>query len=130
MRQKIYFDLDHISAIHVTMERESSYAWFDEVPSKPKKFLGITVGKTEVLPAGWSDWRCGFDRKQSSYFDDYDWYRVDEIAKRIFNKAHVSVHLGPKESVSMNFNSNQEALDWTEGIIIKSGKKLEAVIYE
>ena len=66
----------------------------------------------------------------ASYFDDYDWYRVDEIAKRIFNKAHVSVHLGPKESVGMNFNSNQEALDWAEEIIIKSGKKLEAVIYE
>jgi hypothetical protein len=130
MTQKIYFNLDFISAIHVTMERESSYKWFEEVPSKPKTFLGIPFGKTEVIPAGWSDWKSGFDRKQSSYFDEYLWYRVDETDKKVFNKAHVSVHLGPKESVSMNFNSNQEALNWAEGIIIKSGKKLEAVIYE
>jgi hypothetical protein len=129
MTQKIYFNLDLISAIHVTMERESGYKWFEAVSAKPKTFLGIRVGTEPAIPAGWSDWECGFDRKTSSYFDDYSWYRVDETEKKIFNKAHVNVHLGPKESVSMNFNSNQEALDWAEGIIIKSGKKLEAVIY-
>ncbi len=129
MTQKIYFNLDLISAIHVTMERETSYKWFDETPAKPKTFLGIRVGTEPAIPAGWGDWGCGLHRKDFSYFDDYTWYRVDEAEKKIFNKAHVSVHLGSKESVSMHFNSNQEALDWAEGIIIKSGKKLEAVIY-
>jgi hypothetical protein len=129
MTHKIYFNLDLISAIHVTMERESGYKWFEAVSAKPKTFLGIRVGTEPAIPAGWSDWKSGFDRKDSLYFNDYTWYRVDEAEKKVFNKAHVNVHLGAKENVSMNFNSNQEALDWAEGIIIKSGKKLEAVIY-
>lgn len=130
MKQKIYFNLDSISSIHATMERETTYKWCETTPPMTKHFFYIPIGKTKEIPAGWSDWECGYDRKPSSYFDEYSWYRVDETAKKVLHKAHVSVHLGPKESVSMTFNSNQEALDWTEGIILKSGKKLEAVVYE
>lgn len=125
---KNYFQLDKVSAITLTYERETSYRWFSAIPAKPKVFLGIQWGMTEAIPAGWSDYEEGWHRKSSSYFDDYNWYRVDEIKGKIYNKAHVNVHLNYKEGIGCNFDSNEEAQQYVDDLIASSDKKFTVII--
>jgi hypothetical protein len=133
MKAKFYFNLDSITTVHVQLERETSYKWYDAVEPKQKYFLGIPWGKTEGREAGWSEWEERYtyglhSTNLSSYFKKYSWYRVDETTKKVYNKANVKIHLGPKESISQQFESNNEALVWAEDIVRKSGKPLEPII--
>ena len=137
MKGKHYFNLDKITIVNVQFERETSYRWFPEIPARPKTFLGIKIGTTQAIPAGWNDKIDDDDneysylrycRRPTSYFKDYNWYRVDETAGRVYNKATVTVHLGYKEYTSQDFDSNEEAIAWAEEIVKKSGKPLEPII--
>lgn len=127
--KKNYFQLDKVSAITLTYERETSYKWFPAIPAKPKMFLGIQWGMTEAIPAGWSEYEdTRYFRKSSSYFDDYSWYRVDEVNGKVYNKAHVHVHLNYKEGIGVNFDSNEEAQQWVDDLIASSDKKFAVII--
>lgn len=135
--QKHYFELDKVDSINLTTERESSYRWFPEIPARPKKFLGIKYGMAPEIPAGWND--CidedgkeyrPWSRKQSSYFEDYKFYRVDDVAKRVYSKAHVEVRFGYKQSIGHSFNSNGEAQAWVDEIVASSDKKFHVIINE
>lgn len=133
MKGKVYFNLDTITTVHIQLERESSYKWYDAVEPKQKYFLGIPWGKTEGREAGWSQcegiYTYGLNSTYpSSYFKEYTWYRVDEVEKKVYHKANVKVHLGPKEYISQQFDSNNEALAWAEDIIKRSGQPLEPII--
>ena len=133
MKGKVYFNLDSITTVYVQLERESNYKWYDAVVPRQKYFLGIPWGKTEGRDAGWSEWEemyvYGLNSTiSSSYFDEYPWYRVDETAKKVYNKANVRVNIGPKEHISQQFESNDEALAWAEDIIKRSGNPLEPII--
>jgi hypothetical protein len=133
--QKHYFELDKVDSITLTMERETSYRWCPEIPARPKTFLGIKYGMTEAIPAGWND---NFDdnrdeyrpwnRKQSSYFDDYSWYKVCDITKRIYNKAHVEIRLGYKQSFGINFIDNTEAQKYVDDLINSSEKQFHVIV--
>lgn len=126
---KNYFQLDKVSAITLTYERETSYRWFSAIPAKPKMFLGIQWGMTEAIPAGWSEYEdARYSRKSSSYFDDYKWYRVDEVNGKVYHKAHVNVHLGYKEGIGCNFDSTEEAQQYVDDLIASSDKKFTLVI--
>ena len=132
--QKHYFELDRVDSITLSMERESfNYYWKEAVPARPKKFLGIIIGTLPEVPAGWSEYdeedeNDYLRRKQSSYFEDYKWYRVDDVAKKLYGKAHVEVRFGYKQSISHNFNSNEEAQAWVDEIIASSNKKFHVII--
>jgi hypothetical protein len=126
--QKHYFELDKVDSITITMEKESLYRWFFEIPARPKTFLGIKYGMTEAIPAGWSDYKEGYNPKPSSYFDDYKWYRVDEVAKKIYNKAYVEIRFGYKQSIGKNFESNEEAQAYVDELILSSDKKFTLII--
>jgi hypothetical protein len=133
MKGKVYFNLDSIVMVRVRFEQETCYKWYDAVAPRQKYFLGIPWGKTEGREAGWSEWEeryvCGLNSTvSSSYFKPYSWYRVDETVKKVYNKSTVRVELGYKESITQQFNSNDEALTWAEDTIKKSGKPLEPVI--
>ena len=128
MKYKNYFQIDHVKAVTLTYERLTTYKWFAEVPSKPKTFLGIQYGMTEVIPAGWSEHEDGRWPKPTSYFDDYPWYRIDEANKKIYNKPHVNIHLGYKEGIGHHFESNQEAQKWVDELIASSDKKFSVII--
>lgn len=131
--KKHYFELDKVDSITLTMERETSYRWFPEIPAKPKTFLGIKYGMTEAIPAGWNNYidedgneYRPWARKQSSYFDDYSWYRVAPF--RIHNKAHVEIRFGYKQSLGVNFDSNEEAQDYVDDLISSSDKQFHVII--
>lgn len=128
--KKDYFQLDKVRAITLTHERLTTYKWFAEVPAKPKMFLGIQYGMTEVIPAGWSEYEDGRYRKSSSYFDDYTWYRVDEVNGKVYHKAHVNVHLGYKEGIGCNFDSTEEAQQWVDELVASSDKKFAVIIHK
>lgn len=133
--QKHYFELDKVDSITLTMEGQTGYKWFEAIPPQPKTFLGIKYGMTEGIRAGWSDYdlkyhQCDKDRVQSSYFTEYPypWYRVDESTKKVFNKAHVEVRFGYKQSIGTRFESNEEAQAWVDEIIASSDKKFHVII--
>jgi hypothetical protein len=56
------------------------------------------------------------------------WYRVDEINKKVYNKAHVNVHLNYKEGISCDFDSNEEAQKYVDELIASSDKKFTVII--
>jgi len=131
--QKHYFELDKVDSITLNSERESSYRWFPEIPAREKSFMGIKYGMTEAIPAGWND--CidddgneyrPWERKQSSYFDDYSWYKVTPF--RIYNKAHVEIRLGYKQSFGIQFDSNEEAQTYVDDLILGTDKKFTVII--
>ena len=132
--KKHYFELDKVDSITLTNERETGFRWFHEIPSRPKTFLGIKYGMTEVIPAGWNEHVDNGDeynyhwRKQSSYFADYSWYRVCNDTKRIYNKAHVEVRFGYKQSLGVNFNSTEEAQEYVDELISSSDKQFHVII--
>lgn len=125
---KNYFQLDKVQSVTLRYERETGYKWFAEVPSRPRTFLGIPFGMTEAIPAGWSDYESGRNPLPSSYFNDYDWYRVDEVNKKIYNKAHVDIRIGYKEGIGCQFESNEEAQKYVDELIASSDKKFTVII--
>lgn len=136
--QKHYFELDKVDSITLTHETESSYRWFPEIPARPKTFLGFKTGKMHpAVPAGWNNniddngnehqYRT-WDRKQSSYFKDYGWYRVDETTKRVYNKSHVEIRFGYKQTLGLRFESNEEAQEWVDDLISSSDKEFHVII--
>jgi len=128
MAQKHYFELAKVDSITLTLERECGYSWFPEIPSRPRTFCGITIGTIPSVPAGWSDWEDGYDRKTSGYFEEYSWYRVDEINKKIYHKSHVEITFGYKQSLSTQFESNEEAQEWVDELIESSDKHFHVII--
>lgn len=132
--QKHYFELDKVDSITLTLQRESTeYYWKETVPSRPKKFLGFTIGKLPPVPAGRTDYEEEDEsdyrhRKQKSYFDQYSWYRVDENTKQIFVKPYVEVRFGYKQSISTRFDSDVEAQAWVDELIASSDKKFHVII--
>jgi len=132
--QKHYFELDKVDSITLTHETESSYRWFPEIPARAKTFLGIKTGKMHpAIPAGWNDniddngnekypWR----RKQSSYFNEYPWYKITPF--RIYNKSHVEIRFGYKQTFGVRFESNEEAQDYVDDLISSSDKQFHVII--
>jgi hypothetical protein len=134
--QKHYFELDKVDSITLTHETETSYRWFPEIPAHPKTFLGFKTGKMHpAIPAGWNDYIDDdgneyrpWNRRQSSYFKDYEWYRVDENANRVYNKSHVEIRLGYKQSFGKTFDSNNEAQTYVDDLILGSEKEFHVII--
>lgn len=135
--EKHYFELDKIESITLTAESEASYRWFPEIPAQPKTFLGIKFGMREAVPAGWNEMYSDSDgkefldclhyRRPASYFEDTH-YRVCDITKRIYNKAHVSIRLGYKQSFGLRFDSNAEAQAWVDKIVSEMAKEVVVII--
>ena len=134
--QKNYFELDKVESITLTHEAESSYRWFPEIPARPKTFLGFKTGKMHpAVPAGWNNnindegkehqYRT-WDRKQASYFKDYEWYKVTPF--RIYNKAHVEIRFGYKQTLGLRFESNEEAQEWVDDLIQSSDKQFHVIV--
>jgi hypothetical protein len=137
--KKHYFELDKIESITLTAESATSYRWFPEIPAKEKSFMGLKFGMHKAVLGGWNDWYEGKTeeefrdrdyiryRKPTSYFEDTarkTHYRVCDITKRIYNKAHVSISLGYKRSFSLRFDSDAEAQAWVDKLVSNWEKKL------
>ena len=78
--------------------------------------------------AGWSDYDSGQNRKPTSYFDDYTWYRVDDVNKKVYSRAHVEIRLGYKQSFGVNFESTEAAQAYVDDLILGSDKKFTVII--
>ena len=133
--QKHYFELDKVDSITLTLERETNYKWFPEIPASPKTFLGIKYGMYDAIPAGWNDsidiegneYRKRY-RKQSHQFDEYQSYRIDETNKKIYNKARVEIRLGYKQYFGLTFESNMLAKAYIDDLILGTGKEFHIII--
>lgn len=126
---KNYFELDKVESITLQQEKESgSWRWWAETPATQRTFLGIPIGTKPAIPAGWSDYEAGNFRKPTSYFADYAWYRVDEVNKKIYSKAHVTIYLGYKHSLGQSFESTEEAQAYVDDLILGSDKKFTVII--
>lgn len=121
--QKNYVQLDKVRSITLTYEKQSAHKWYPEVPAKPKTFLGIQYSMIKGIPAGWSDYEDGWNPQPSSYFNRYEWYRVDEINKKIYHRAHVTIRFSHRDGIGLNFDSNEEAQYYVDELIAKSDKK-------
>jgi hypothetical protein len=131
--KKHYFELDKVESITLTYERETHYRWFPIIPASPKTFLGIKYGMNPEIQAGWSEYvdengneKYPCQRHQASYFDDYSWYKVTPF--RIYNKAHVEIRLGYKQSFGINFDSTEEAQEYVDSLIEDSEKGFHVII--
>jgi hypothetical protein len=126
--QKQYFQLDLVHSITLNYETKTSYKWYAEVPARPRIFLGIPFGMTKAIPAGWSEYDEPNRTTPSSYFDGYDWYRVDEVNKKVFNKARVDIRFSYKEGIGVQFDSNEEAEKYVNELVESSNKKFTVII--
>ena len=126
--QKQYFQLDLVHSITLNYETKTNFKWYAEVPARPRTFLGITYGMTEAIPAGWSEYDEHRYTKPSSYFDEYTWYRVDKVNKKIFNTAHVDIRFNYKEGIGVRFDSNKEAEKYVNELVNASTKKFHVII--
>lgn len=131
--QEHYFELDKVESITLTHESETSYNWMSAIPASPKTFLGIKYGMDPEIPAGWNDCfdkdnneKFEWDRKPTSYFEQYNWYRVSPF--RIHNKAHVTIYLSYKHSLGMYFDSTEEAQEYVNDLISSSDKEFHVII--
>lgn len=130
---KYYFELDKVQSITLTHENETSFRWMPSIPARPKTFLGFKYGMEPEIPAGWNDCikedgtdRYPHERKQSSYFEDYSWYKV--LPFRIHNKANVSIYLSYRHTLGMRFDSNEEAQAYVDDLILGSDKKFHVIV--
>jgi hypothetical protein len=112
----------------LTSESETDYRWFPEIPAKEKSFMGIKYGMTKAIPAGWSYYEGGRWPVPTSYFDQFESYRVCDITKRIYRKAHVEVRIGYKQSFGLQFDNNTEAQAWVDMILSSTDKQLGVII--
>jgi hypothetical protein len=133
--KKHYFELDKVDSITLTHERETSYRWCPEIPATPRMFLGIPIGTNKAIPAGWNEYvdengneKYQNDRTKTSYFVGYTSYRIDETNKRIYNKAHVEIRLGYKQSFGVSFESTEEAQAYVDELISSSDKSFHVII--
>ncbi len=112
-KRKYYFDVNEIKSITLTFEKEADYKWRGEIPAKPKYLLGfIPWGKTKVKPACWVD-SVGWTRTDEK-FKSYEWYRIQEFPKMVFEKPTVYLNLGYKNSYTQRFETNEEAQEWVD----------------
>jgi hypothetical protein len=126
--QNYYFDIEKVESITLTHQSETNYKWFEETPSSPKIFLGFKIGVKPAIPAGWSHCKDEQYRTSTSYFKGYDWYKVDETNKKIWNKACVHISLGYKRYNNTYFNSNEEAQKYVDKLILDSTKNFQVIV--
>ena len=134
--QKHYFELDKVDSITLTGETVTSYRWFPEIPARSKTFLGIKYGMQPAIPAGWNDkidddgneyTYLRYCRKQSTYFKEYEWYRIDALG-RVYNKAYVEIRFGYKQTFGIRFESYEEAQTYVDDLILGSDKEFHVII--
>ncbi len=129
MEQKIYFDVEKISVMEVRGEKLTDYEFFPERQyKKTYTFYGlIPIGSIGYLPPRWSS-DGGRFWTPDTQIRGYSFYRIDEITKKVYNRAQVVVHLGYKETVSRTFDTTDEAIEWANDVIRTSGKTLELIV--
>lgn len=125
---KQYFETDKIQTVTLTFESETSYQWYEAVPETPQTFLGFRVGTHPSIKAGWASGFFGERRTTEEMRAYWDAWRVDETAMKVYNKAHVSIHLSYKHTVGCRFESNEEAQKYVDDLIASSDKKFNVII--
>lgn len=123
---KQYFELDKVQSITLHCKKETGYKWFKEIPSIEKSFMGVKYKTIPSIPAGWSGRQDGRHRVPTSYFNDYFWYTVDEISKKVYNKAYVEIRLKDK-NITHYFNSSREAQEYVDELIESTDGKFHVI---
>ena len=125
---KYYFNLDKVSSIHLRLEEVSDYRWFDEIKPQPRYFLGFKIGSTKGVKAGWGEYDDSDWRKDTEYFDDYEFYRVDLDSKTVFVKPKVVIYLNNSDRYSSYFDTDQEAQQYVDDLVNKSNKNFQVIV--
>lgn len=129
--EKHYFELDKVQTVTIRFETESSYKWLEYRPKRVKKFLGISYDVTSAKEAGYYENASSYaEPRDPSYFENsrYDWLRVDDINKKIYNKANVLIYLSYRHSLTVFFNSNEDAQAYVDDMLNSSSKKFHVTL--
>jgi hypothetical protein len=124
-----YFINRDVTIITLRERSETDYVWAEEILPKPKKFLGIKYDETDYIPGGWitkCDLRIGRQyRVQSNYF--MDCHLIDEVNKKIYNRAYLNVKLLNNVNVGGYFDSNEEARKYLNNILETSENNFQVI---
>jgi hypothetical protein len=122
-----YFRLNAITKITLFKRRPSDYVWKEAQP-EVRKFFGLI--KVKAKPAGWySDEDDWYERtpRSTDHILGYSWYGFDQTKNEIYIKPQVEVRLMDKSEIGYRFNTDQEAMDWVDGIIAQSEHKFAVI---
>jgi hypothetical protein len=112
---KYYFDVNEIKSIELTFEKVSNYKWREEIPSKTNYLLGfIPIGRTPHRDACWIDGDNDYWGTSDEKIKTWEWYRVQEFPKMVFQKPTVYLNLGYRNSYTHRFETNEEAQEWVD----------------
>ena len=125
---KYYFNLDKVSSIHLRLEEVSDYKWFEEIKPQPRYFLGFKIGSTKGVKAGWCEYDDSDWRKDTEYFNDYKFYRVDFENRIVFIRPKVTIYLNNSDRYSSYFDTDQEAQQYVDDLVEKSTKNFQVIV--
>ena len=125
---KNYFETEKIQTVTLAHETETGYKWYEEVPEKPLKFLGIRVGTEPAKKAGWASCINGERRTSDEMREYWDAWRVDEKTMKVFNNADVSIYFSYKHTLGTRFETHEDAQKYVDELIASSDKKFNVII--
>jgi hypothetical protein len=127
MKSKTYIDRDKINKVRIQFEQKTRYKWYEEIPASVKRWFGIVYERQYAVAAGWSSYSCGGWRETTEEFLETGQYRIDDKAKEIFRKPHVTIHYSGHEIVQW-FNTDAEVQEYVDGLVERSKKEFEIII--
>jgi hypothetical protein len=142
MKNMVYFNVDLIVSIRISKKSiNKNYIWFDESSYQMDGFFGF-FGKKTITNSGWvyisSD--CPSDKEienakknskklDSCYFLKNNLYKVDEENKIIYNRPYVEVKLRGGEFIRRIFDTDEEAVGWSESLLSMGNSIFDLVVY-
>lgn len=101
------------------------YEWHEEIPSKPKKFLGVVYGETIGESKGWNRVRLS----NEDLLKHNPHYIIDEEKKKVFRKPSVEIDIRDEESLTIYFDTVGEAEIYVNYLIQESEHKLLKIVH-
>ena len=125
-----HFDINEIKTITIYPEVATAYKFYPPTYPQPRKVLGfIPWGMTTGEERGWCE-----NIKYSNYYgyhtsvalEGYG-YKVNLDEMKVYNKCHISISIGYKQSVGMKFETVEQAEKYVSKLIKKSGKNFAVI---
>jgi len=125
-----HFDLNEVKSITIYPETPTQYKFYPPKYTEPKKLFGlITLISAKWHQGGWCE-----DTRYPDYYPYYTsvdlegyGYKVNLDDLKVYNKCHISISIGYKQSVGKKFESIEEAEKYVSKLIKKTGKSFAVI---
>lgn len=126
MSGKIYFNANKVTKIELRFEERVNREFHPGTIGKRKFLLGfIPLWKTEDLPDRWED---SYGYRENADIIIEPWFRVQEFPKILFRRPRVELKMGHKESIVEYFDTDAEAQELIDSIVVVSKHTFELII--